>query len=137
MIATLTNSGTIRGGNGGAGVSGGPGGAGGAGLWNSGTIATLTNSGTIRGGAGGSGAPTGARGDAIFSTGSIGPIANTGSIVGNVVIRNQSVTVTGGSGATFGRWTGGTINIVNGDLTFGGGATSSATASRSTGAREP
>jgi hypothetical protein len=124
LITTLTNSGTIRGGNGGSGVSGGPGGAGGAGLWNSGTITTLTNSGTIRGGAGGSGASTGARGDAIFSTGSIGLIANSGSIIGNVAIDNQSnVTVTGGSGSTFGSWTGGTIAIGNGDLAFGGGNT--------------
>jgi hypothetical protein len=123
LIATLANSGTISGGNGGAGVSGGPGGAGGAGLWNSGTIAALTNSGTIRGGAGGSGSPSGAPGDAIFSTGSIGPIANSGSIVGNVVIDNQSnVTITGGV-STLGSWTGGTITIGNGNLTFGGGKT--------------
>ena len=120
-LTTLTNGGTIRGGKGGSGVSGG---AGGAGLWNSGTIATLSNSGTIRGGAGGSGASTGARGDAIYSAGWIGTIANSGSIIGNVVIDNQTnVTITGGSGSTFGGWTGGTITVGNGALTFGGGKT--------------
>ena len=121
-LTTLTNGGTIRGGKGGSGVSGG---AGGAGLWNSGTIATLSNSGTIRGGAGGSGASTGARGDAILHrAGWIGTIANSGSIIGNVVIDNQTnVTITGGSGSTFGGWTGGTITVGNGALTFGGGKT--------------
>jgi hypothetical protein len=39
-------------------------------------------------------------------------------------IDNQaSVTVTGGAGTTFGRWTGGTITIGNGNLTFAGGNT--------------
>ena len=87
---------------------------------NSGTIATLTNSGTIEGGGGGGFG--GAAGDAIYSAGanaSIGPITNTGKIIGNVEIDNQaSVTVIGGSGKPFGKWTGGTITIGNGDLTF-------------------
>ncbi len=33
------------------------------------------------------------------------------------------MTVTGGTGKTFGSWTGGTITIGNGDLTFAGGNT--------------
>ena len=45
--------------------------------------------------------------------------APPGKIIGNVEIDNQaSVTVTGGSGKPFGKWTGGTITIGNGDLTF-------------------
>ena len=105
-----------------------PGGAGGAGVSNSGTIAALTNSGTIEGGEGGTGATgRGAAGDAIYSAGaraSIGPITNSGQIIGNVEIDNQaSVTVTGGTGKTFGSWTGGTITIGNGNLTFAGGNT--------------
>ena len=131
-IKMLTNSGTIGGGNGGSGLSAAMGGAGGAGIANSGTIATLTNSGTIHGGKGGSGSTSGAPGDAILSAGagaSIGPITNSGTIIGNVEIDNQaSVTVTGGSGKTFGSWrggaiTGGAITIGNGNLTFAGGNT--------------
>ena len=93
---------------------------------NAGTIKTLTNRGAISGGSGGSGPVEGAEGDAIYSAGanaSIGTIANSGSIVGSVVIDNQtSVTVTGGSGKTFGSWTGGTITIGAGNLTFAGGS---------------
>jgi hypothetical protein len=63
-------------------------------------------------------------GDAIYSAGahaSIGSITNRGKIVGNVVIDNQaSVAVTGGMGRTFGSWTGGTITIGAGNLTFAG-----------------
>jgi hypothetical protein len=128
-ISTLTNSGKISGGNGGNGAGtmgvGGAGGAGGAGVWNSGTIAALTNSGVIEGG--GAGATPGAAGDAIYSAGahaSIGPIINSGQIIGNVEIDNQaSVAVNGGTGKTFGSWTGGTITIGNGNLTFAGGDT--------------
>ena len=73
------------------------------------------------------GLPSGAAGDAIYSAGahaSIGPITNSGSIIGNVAIDNQaSVTVTGGAGTTFGSWTGGTITIGAGNLTFAGGNT--------------
>jgi hypothetical protein len=121
-IATLNNMGTISGGSaGGGGLNTGS--AGGAGVSNSGTIADLTNSGTIEGGAG-SGAPAG---DAIYSAGpnaSIGRITNSGAIVGNVEIDNQaSVAVTGGSGESVGGWTGGTITIGNGNLTFAGGNT--------------
>jgi hypothetical protein len=122
-IATLTNSGAIRGGH--AAPRGSGNATGGAGVLNSGTITTLTNSGVIAGGS--ASAPgTATPGDAIYSAGSgarIGTIANSGSIIGNVVIDNQSkVTITGG-GETFGRWTGGTIMIGAGNLTFGGGNT--------------
>ncbi len=55
---------------------------------------------------------------------SIGPITNSGRIIGNVEIDNQaSVTVTGGTGKTFGSWTSGTITIGNGNLTFASGNT--------------
>ena len=60
---------------------------------------------------------------------SIGHITNSGTIIGNVEIDNQaSVTVPGGSGKTFGSWTGGAITggaitIGNGNLTFAGGNT--------------
>ena len=48
-IATLSNGGTIRGGNGGNSAAA-PAAAGGAGVSNSGTITTLTNGGAISGG---------------------------------------------------------------------------------------
>ncbi len=54
---------------------------------------------------------------------SIGPIANSGAIVGNIDIQNQSVTITGGIVPPVGSLTGGTIDIENGNLTFGGGNT--------------
>ena len=75
-----------------------------------GTIATLTNSGTIEGGVA---APArfqggGRRRLSAGKHASIGPITNSGQIIGNVDIDNQaSVTVTGGSGKTFGCWTAG------------------------------
>jgi hypothetical protein len=123
-MTSLSNSGAIRGGAGGSGSAGG---GGGAGVSNASTITTLTNSGTIEGGKGGAGATPGAAGDAIYSAGthaSIGPITNTGRIIGSVEIDNQaSVTVTGGSGKTFGSWTGGMITIGNSDLTFASGNT--------------
>jgi hypothetical protein len=128
-ITSLSNSGTVSGGAGGNGLLGANGGAGGAGIANSGAIATLTNSGTIRGGAGGSGSTSGAPGDAIYSAGahaSIGPITNSGKIIGNVEIVNQAsitFTIAGGSGKTFGSWTGGAITIGNRSLTFAGGNT--------------
>ena len=125
VITTLTNSGKIFGGNGGD-TQFGEAGAGGAGIANSGTIATLANTGKIVSGAGGAGAAPGVAGDAIYSAGnhaSIGPITNSGQIIGNVEIDNQaSVTVTGGV-SRFGQWTGGTITIGNGNLTFAGGNT--------------
>ena len=104
------------------------GGAGGAGDIEFRRDRTLTNSGTIEGGDGRNWLhASGAAGDAIYSAGahaSIGPITNSGQIIGNVEIDNQaSVTVTGGTGKTFGSWTGGTITIGNGNLTFAGGNT--------------
>jgi hypothetical protein len=128
-ITTLTNSGTIEGGTGGSSpfFLAETGGAGGAGISNSGTLGMLTNSGLIEGGAGGAGVTPGAMGDAIHSAGphaSIGPITNSGQIIGNVIIDHQaSVTVTGGSGKTFGSWTGGAITTNAGNLTFAGGNT--------------
>ena len=102
-------------------------GAGGAGIANYGTIGALTNSGTIAAARGGGTAGRPARRDAITSAGanaSIGPIANTGEILGNVEIDNQAaVTITGGKGKTYGAWTGGTITVGNGNLTFAGGNT--------------
>jgi hypothetical protein len=127
-IGSLVNRGFIGGGAGGAGVgyymSAG---AGGAGVSNSGTIRSLVNRGTITGGPGGGGSLPGPVGDAIYSAGAnakIGSIANSGQIIGNVEIDNQpNVTVTGGTGKTFGVWTGGTITIGAGNLTFAGGNT--------------
>jgi PEP-CTERM motif len=124
-ISSLRNTGKVMGGAGGGGTNGG---AGGAGSDNSGTITSLINSGTIQGGIGGSGSEaSGAAGDAILSAGasaSIGSITNSGEIIGNVVIDDQaSVTIKGGTGMTLGSWTGGTIAIGSGDLTFAGGNT--------------
>jgi hypothetical protein len=144
-ITNVTNSGTISGGQGGAGSAGGTGGNGGAGISNTGAIGALTNTGKILVGQGGPGGTVGAAGVdnlgsigtlnnnggtidgsefAILSTGSIGPITNSGKIIGNVEIDNQaSVSITGGSGKTFGSLTGGTITIGAGNLTFAGGNT--------------
>jgi hypothetical protein len=119
-IKTLANSGTISGGSGGM---GGFGGTGGDGIKNSGTITTLINRGTISGGP--AGPRSGVRGDAIYSAGdgaSIGTISNTGSIVGNVEIDDQSNVTIINPSKKYGSWTGGTIDIGNGNLTFGGGA---------------
>jgi hypothetical protein len=122
-IKSLTNTGTISGGVGGSG--GKTGGAGGAGISNTGTISRLTNSGVIKGGKGGTGAAgNGAAGDAILSTRLLGPIANSGQIIGNVEVDNQaSVGIHGGSGKTFGSFSGGAITIGNGDLVFASGNT--------------
>ena len=113
-VGSLINeaTGTISGGNGGAGAF-----SGGAGVSNAGTIRSLTNKGTIEGGPG---TVPGAAGDAIYSAGphaSIGSIANSGRIIGNVEIdRQANVTIQGGSGATFGSFSGGAITIGNGSL---------------------
>jgi hypothetical protein len=140
-IKTLENTGTIAGGGGGgvgggAGVendgkitdlvnretieggAGGDGGSGGAGVSNTGEIGALSNSGKIEAG--------GPDGYAIHSSGAnalVGSIANSGRIIGDVEIDNQNVTVTGGTGKTYGAWSGGTITVGNGDLTFAGGNT--------------
>ena len=119
-IVTLSNSGTIAGGN----ATGATAAFGGTGIGNVGTIGTLSNSGTIQAGsAGGSGAA------AIGSAGGgLGTIANSGSIIGDIYIKNQSLTMTGGAATTFGNLTGlsssvGLIDIENGNLTFADGAT--------------
>ena len=59
---------------------------------------------------------------ALDSTGSIGTLVNTGQIVGDVLIDQSKVSITGGSGPTFGSFSGGTITI-RGDLKFVGGNT--------------
>jgi hypothetical protein len=142
-ITNLINNGTISGGLGGAGYKGatrGAGGNGGDGILNTGTITMLTNTGSIFVGRGGPGGRAGAAGmndlgtvDALNNSGTIGgtggiaivgligSITNSGQIMGDVVI-GEPVVVTGGSGNTFGNWTGGTIRIT-GDLVFGGGNT--------------
>jgi hypothetical protein len=61
-------------------------------------------------------------GYAIYSTGSIGPMTNSGAVIGNVLIDQASVSVTGGWGKTFGSWSDGKITI-GGNLTFAGGNT--------------
>jgi hypothetical protein len=94
-IGTLGNSGAINGDD--------------TAIYNLGTIGALTNSGTISG-------PK-----AIVSSGSIGPITNSGAIFGNITISNQNVTIYGGTGSTFGTLAGGVIDIVSGNLMFGGG----------------
>jgi hypothetical protein len=149
-ITTLTNAGTIMGGGGGQG-SYGLGGNGGDGIFleAAGSIQTLSNKagGLVAGGAasfGDSGYGEGGAGInnegaigtinnagiidngvyAILSTGSIGLIVNSGEVIGNVEIENhRSLTGDGGDGRQFGLWTGGAIDIREGDLTFGGGAT--------------
>ena len=51
-------------------------------------------------------------------------ITNSGQIIGNIGINNQaSVIVNGGSGNTFGHFSGGAINVANGNLAFAGGNT--------------
>ena len=144
-ITTLTNSGAITGG---AGAE--DGGEGGVGVANASgaTITTFDNAkgGVISGGAGGNGgglagnafdnagAITSFTNDgtiienglrlryALDSTGSIGTLVNTGQIVGDVLIDQSKVSITGGSGPTFGSFSGGTITI-RGDLKFVGGNT--------------
>jgi hypothetical protein len=118
----LTNNGTISGGTYGilsAGTIGSLNNAGGViassgtGIANAGTIGTLTNSGTIAG-----------TNYAIKSTGGqFGAISNSGTIAGNISIAGQNVSISGGTGSTFGTLTGGTITVGNGNLVFAGGNT--------------
>jgi hypothetical protein len=78
-------------------------------LTNSGTVGVIFNEGTIGAGAG----------PAISSTGtaaSIGSIINTGTINQGFQIENQNVSVGAGTGA--GVFNGGTLDVVDGDLTF-------------------
>jgi PEP-CTERM motif len=123
QIGTLSNSGTISGfdgvsntgsisalDNAASGVISGAN----IGLYNTGSIGHIDNAGLID--------PTAV--EAILSTGSIGSIDNTGRIVGSVVIDQSDLTVNGGTGGRFGSWTGGTITVVGGNLTFARGNTS-------------
>jgi len=127
-IGTLSNSGTISGTNFGLDNSGSIGflnntiggtisGAN-TGIFNNGSIGTLSNSGTIS-------AP-----DAINNGagGRIGTLTNSGVIAGNITNGSgNNLTITGGTGATFGTLTGflsgsiGTITNTNSNLTFGSG----------------
>jgi hypothetical protein len=123
QIGTLSNSGTISGydgvsntgsiselDNAASGVISGAN----IGLYNTGLIGHIDNAGLID--------PTAV--EAILSTGSIGSIDNTGRIVGSVVIDQSDLTVNGGTGGRFGSWTGGTITVIGGNLTFARGNTS-------------
>jgi PEP-CTERM motif-containing protein len=101
------------------------GGANGDAIDNEGAIGTWSNVGTINGAVIGpliKADAIGASGFAIKSTGSIGPMTNSGEVIGNVLIDQTSVSITGGTGKTFGSWSAGTITI-GGDLTFAGGNT--------------
>jgi PEP-CTERM motif len=102
---TLDNAGTITTLNGVDGVA----------LRADGGTVAVTNSGSIVGAV-----------DLNGTLGSSGPesITNSGQIVGNVQVHNQAgVIINGGSGNTFGRFSGGAITVVNGNLTFAGGNT--------------
>ena len=99
IIHTLTNTGTISGAN--------------QGIFNYNSIGTLANSGTISGG----------NYAILGASGSIGTILNSGVINGNIELHNQNVTITGGSGSTFGTLRNGTFTVSNGNLTFAGGNT--------------
>jgi len=105
-VGIVDNAGTIAGGTTGlqvvAGTTLGT-------LVNTGTIGDVLNEGTIGGGAG----------PAIVSTGtgaSIGSITNTGTINQGFQIEHQSVSV--GAGVNVGVFDGGTLDVVDGDLTF-------------------
>ena len=83
------------------------------GIYNAGLIGALTNAGTITGG-----------GFAILSeSGNLGAISNTGVIDGNIYVQNQNLTITGGSGSSYGTLTGGNLTVANGNLTFAAGNT--------------
>jgi hypothetical protein len=113
---TLTNSGTLQGAN--------------YGVFNLGTISKISNSGTISGSGTGAavfvgtngvlGNSTGTLGAALVSTGAgallDGTIVNQGTINQGFLIENQDVTVGAGSGLAV--FDGGTLQVVNGDLTF-------------------
>ena len=105
-VGSIDNAGTIDGGTAGlqivAGATLGT-------LTNSGTVGVILNEGTIGTGAG----------PAIMSTGTVaavGLITNTGTINQGFQIENQNVSVGAGLGA--GVFDGGTLDVVDGDLTF-------------------
>ncbi|WP_164738526.1 autotransporter domain-containing protein [Aquabacter cavernae] len=80
-IGSLSNEGLITGGN--------------YGIQNSGTLSALTNSGTIQSAV------------AINNSGSFGPITNSGLIAGSIVNASaNTLTISGGTGSTFGTLTG-------------------------------
>ncbi|WP_040844536.1 beta strand repeat-containing protein, partial [Nitrospirillum viridazoti] len=90
VIGTLVNSGLIQGGQ--------------TGLINAGSIGTLSNSGTITGAVA-----------AIRDSGTLGPVTNTGVIAGDIIHTAASdLSITGGSGTTFGTLTG--VNGARGTL---------------------
>ncbi|WP_186457294.1 beta strand repeat-containing protein, partial [Nitrospirillum amazonense] len=101
VIGTIVNSGLVQGGQ--------------TGLINAGTIGTLTNSGTITGAVA-----------AIRDSGTLGPVTNTGVIAGDIVHTAASdLSITGGSGTTFGTLTGvngarGTLSSTAGNVTLAG-----------------
>ncbi|MFD2234412.1 autotransporter outer membrane beta-barrel domain-containing protein [Phaeospirillum tilakii] len=72
-----------------------------------GSLGSLTNTGTISGSA-----------YAIHNLGSLGLIANSGQISGNIA-SSSDLTLAGGSGGTFGTFTGGTIQAAHVTLTSG------------------
>jgi hypothetical protein len=123
-VTSLSNAGTIEGATGGVRVDGG----GLTKVTNSGTIA-YTGSGTgpaVLVGAGGVlGDATGAGGVALSSTGVNalldGIIVNQGTIHYGFEIANQDVTVSADGGV--GRFTNGLLDVVDGNLTFTGGGT--------------
>ena len=146
-ITTLTNSGTISGGNGGPAArrrSRPHGGAGGAGIANSGTIATLANSGTIR--------------EARAARAEVAPRAGA---PGRRDLQRRRERLDRAhhqqrpdhrqcrdrqsgerhchrrDGQDFRQWTGGTITIGNGSLTFAGGNTTLGDESSVDGGKEP
>ncbi|MEE3626744.1 autotransporter domain-containing protein [Nitrospirillum sp. BR 11752] len=101
VIGTLVNSGLIQGGQ--------------TGIINAGTIGTLTNSGTLTG-----------AGAAIRDSGTLGPVSNTGVIAGAIIHTAASdLSITGGSGTTFGTLTGvngarGTLSSTASNVTLAG-----------------
>lgn len=76
---------------------------------NQASITLITNTGTISGA------------NAIVNTGSLGAIANAGTIAGNISLGSSALTITGGSGSSFGTLTGGTISSSANQLTLGSG----------------
>jgi hypothetical protein len=110
-----------------SGGAGADGGARGYAIDNAGAIGSWSNQGMLIGATVGplsrADAISLSGGYAIYSTGSIGSIANSGEVIGNVEVDQASITIAGGSGRTFGSWSGGTITIGNGNLIFAGGNT--------------
>jgi len=94
-IGTLTNNGTISSSQSMA-------------IQNVGTISTLTNTGTISGHV-----------NAIKSSnGTLSTITNSGLISGGILDANKSLALNGGSGSTYGTFSGGTINLNTGTLSL-------------------